>query len=458
MIINDFLLKDIVVATSGEILQTEQTIFRGVSTNSKELQTEAIFIPLKGERFDAHDFIGEAISNGAKLILTAKDLELEDGVTYVKVTDTLEALQSLANFWRKKLNKKVLSITGSNGKTTTKEFLQQILSTKYKVCYSAGSFNNHWGLPLSILKLKTSDDLMITEMGMNSPGEIAALCKIAEPNFAVVTNVGRAHLELMGSLENIAEEKKQIYVASPNAVKIFNLDNSYTKQMYGYFKKDEKRLTFSLSDSVADVYLYKKQGNHVGGIIGGIEGEADFAVFGEQNLMNLAAAATMALAYSMPAKDIWQGIKNCKTIWGRNQWVGLESGAKAVFDAYNANPESMAALLKNITNLEMSGKAYLILGDMLELGNENEAEHIHLAQQVAAMPFAKVYFIGKNARLFKSHYKEKNLVVTDTYEEKLAFELEPMLSTGDIVFLKASRGIKLENFLLDLRPTEFTSK
>jgi len=457
MIKNAFTLEDLLKGTGGDLKQKGQEEYSAISTNSKEAQDGAIFWPLIGDKFDAHDFISQAIKNGAKAVVSAKDIELPKDVTFLRVADTLSALQDFARFWRRKMQKPVFAITGSNGKTTTKEFLQQILSSQYKVCYSSGSFNNHWGVPFSLLQIRPEHDLMISEMGMNHVGEIAKLCKIAEPDFTLVTVVGRAHLEYMKTVENIAKEKEGIYRASPQSSKIFNLDNSYTKEMMLRYQ-DSSQITFSLKDSSADVFLEKKEGSLLQGHIGKTPGEANFSVFGSQNLMNLAAAIAMAHAYGMPAKQIWSAISSCKTIWGRNQWVDLASGAKAVFDAYNANPDSMSALLDNIQDWNGHQKQFLVLGDMLEIGESNDQEHIDLARRVREMNFEKVYFIGKNAQLFADAYGKKNIMISDLYKESLAKDLATMLGNSDIVFMKASRSIGLENFLLALEPLNFESK
>jgi UDP-N-acetylmuramoyl-tripeptide--D-alanyl-D-alanine ligase len=219
-----------------------------------------------------------------------------------------------------------------------------------------------------------------------------------------------------------------------------------------------KQITFSLQDPSADIYLQKGEGEQIRGKIGSLEGEARFTVFGSHNLMNLAAACAMAYAYQMPAPKIWEAINHCKTIWGRNQWVELKGGAKVVFDAYNANPDSMNALLENIENLKSSARKFLVLGDMLEIGEESLQEHQKIAQKAAAMDFQKVYFIGKQAAHFKAAYGKENLMISNTYKESLAKDLGSMLDTNDIVFMKASRSIRLEKFLQALDPLNFESK
>lgn len=464
MILNTFLLEDILQGTQGKLIYAGQRVFDGISTDTRVDNKGKLFIALKGETYDAHDFIDKAIASGASAILVHKNEKLvkSDLLTVIKVDDTLKALQDLGRYWRKKQNAKVIALTGTNGKTTTKEFLFQILSTKFKVCASQGSLNNHWGVPMSLLQLNSSHQFMISEMGMNHPGEISVLCKIALPDITLVTNVGRGHLEGVGSVEGVAKEKQEIYIHSPGSKKIFNLDNHYTLGMWEQFRKEKHDFTFSLKEKLADVCfteVFTEQDDLVlRGSIAGIRGEARAKVFGEHNAYNIAAACAAALSAGMKAEDIWQAIPKCQTIWGRNQWVHLESGANVLFDAYNANPESMGAFLKNTSSMQVKGRKFYVIGDMRELGADREKEHLLVAKQLETMKFEKAYFIGENAEFMKSNVTDKSLVVSNTYKENLALELKSMLQPQDIVFMKASRGVQLEKFLLDLGPVNFSLK
>ncbi|MCB0348501.1 MAG: UDP-N-acetylmuramoyl-tripeptide--D-alanyl-D-alanine ligase [Bdellovibrionales bacterium] len=464
MILNSFLLDDIIQGTNGKLVYANATEFDGISTDTRENNKGKLFIALKGETYDAHDFLEKAIESGAAAILVHKnEKQLKtNSITVIKVEDTLLALQDLGRYWRKKHRAKVIALTGTNGKTTTKESLSQILSEQFKVCVPKGSFNNHWGVPMSLLQLNSTHDFMISEMGMNHPGEIAVLCKIALPDVTMVTNVGRGHLEGVGSVEGVAKEKQEIYNHSPGSIKVFNLDNKYTKDMWNTFRQEKKYFTFSLKEDLADVYFSSvvsdTDGVTISGAISGVKNTVTVNVFGIHNAYNLAAAAAAALTCGMKPDAIWTALAKCHTIWGRNQWVNLASGARVLFDAYNANPESMGAFLQNTGSMKTEGRKFYVLGDMLELGSFNDKEHLSVAESLQKIDFEKAYFIGENGKLIKSAMSNKSVVISDTYKQNLAFELKSMLQPGDILFMKASRGIKLENFLLDLDPQNFSLK
>lgn len=464
MILNSFLLEDIIEGTNGKLVYANATSFDGISTDTRVDNKGKIFIALKGETFDAHDFLDKAIASGAAAILVHKNEKLAktNAITVIKVDDTLLALQDLGRFWRKKHRAKVVALTGTNGKTTTKEFLAQILSSKFKVCIPQGSFNNHWGVPMSLLQLNSTHDFMISEMGMSHPGEIAVLCKIALPDVTMVTNVGRGHLEGVGSVEGVATEKREIYKNSPTSLKVFNLDNSYTRIMWNDFRQEKRDFTFSLKEDLADVFFSSVKSDDSGltisGAIAGVTSSTTVNVFGIHNAYNLAAAAAAALTCGMAADEIWQSLGKCQTVWGRNQWVKLASGVRVLFDAYNANPESMGAFLKNTGSMITKGRKFYVLGDMLELGKYQEEEHQLIAKTLKGISFEKAYFIGENGALIKAALLGKSIVISNTYKQELALELKSVLQPEDTLFMKASRGVKLEKFLLDLDPLNFSLK
>ena len=222
-----FDIKELVQATNGKILSEVVTQYSGVGTDTRESLKGEIFIALKGDNFDAHNFLDKATEAAAIVIhdQSFATKEIKAKTTVILVEDTLIALQKLATFWKKKLNIPTIAITGSNGKTTTKEFLAQILSNKFDVAYNKGSFNNHWGVPLNLLSAKKTNEVLIAEMGMSHPGEIESLCKIAQPDFTLVNNVGMAHVGEVGGIKAVASAKEEIYLSCPHSVGVFNLDN-----------------------------------------------------------------------------------------------------------------------------------------------------------------------------------------------------------------------------------------
>ncbi|MGZ3768987.1 MAG: UDP-N-acetylmuramoyl-tripeptide--D-alanyl-D-alanine ligase [Bdellovibrio sp.] len=467
-------VQNILNVTKGESLSLLQDRFYGIGTDTRLDLSGQLFIALKGETFDAHQFLEKAVQQGASGLLIHEEndqvAKLKDKVTIIKVPDTLKALQQLGHWVRHQSRAKVLAITGSNGKTTTKEFSAALIGSVLDVHYNKGSFNNQWGVPFTLLQLPRTKDVAIVEMGMNHAGELIELVHIADPDVVVCTMVGRAHMEFFGTVEKVAEAKEEIYeAAGQDTVRIYNLDNKQTHNMY--VKACEKYprnkiMTFSSEDPRADVHLMINSMNmnelSINGIIAGLEGSAHVQVFGAQNLTNLMAAACLGLAAGMTAEQVWKGLSFCKTNWGRNQLVHLKSGAQMIFDAYNANPDSMKALIDNMKLLSVPGKKVGVFGQMRELGSASAALHEELGSWVGSAGFDKVYFIGEDSNSFKqglqkAGYKNPSLI-ENTYQESAGKDLALTLRAGDIAVVKASRGTKLERFVFPCDPLDFSEK
>ena len=465
-------LEQIEAAVHGKIISNVHKNFQGVGTDTRKPMKDEVFIALRGHQFDAHDFVEKAIEQGATALIVDKELEnledLKNKVSIIQVKDTLEALQGLAHFWRHQHPFKVVAITGSNGKTTSKQFTAEILASQFKVSYSEGSFNNHWGVPISILNAPKEAEIIVLEMGMNHKGEIQKLCQIADPDVVVVTTVGYSHVGEVGTITDIKEAKEEIYSTCPESVAIFNLANEYTSHMFVDAMKNHKHksvLTFSnFSEEAPDVGLrvthLTLDSLTIQGQISGVEGTCQVNVFGRHNINNIMVAASIALACGMTAQDIWKALPNCKTIWGRNQLLKLKSGAMVIFDGYNANLESMTALIKNLYELDAgSGQKIAILGEMFELGGYAESFHYELGQFVGRSLIDFVWFLGPHAETFKLGLEaggfQKNFEISEGYELSLASKVRHMLKEGDIVVIKGSRGMKLEQVLLALEPIDF---
>ncbi|MCB9072910.1 MAG: UDP-N-acetylmuramoyl-tripeptide--D-alanyl-D-alanine ligase [Bdellovibrionaceae bacterium] len=461
-------LEQLLAGTKGQLLYTHEKKFSAVGTDSRQDLTGKIFFPLKGDAFDGHDFIAQAFEQGAAAVVSHRPPadNLKDKVTWVQVEDTLLALQTMAHYWRCEWGGKLIAITGSNGKTTVKDFTHTLLSGTYSTLKNEGSFNNHWGLPLTILRLRSEHQWGVVEMGMNHKGEITELVKMAEPNVVTVTMVGTAHIESFGSIEGIAAAKEEIYEnADKNGVAVFNLKNPLTRKMYETWSSQFcGSLTFAKPTS--DVYLEvdKKlpRGLRVRGQIGGVDGATDTLIWGEHNVHNLMAAAVLALASGVLPEHIWQRLSLCEMGWGRNQWVPLQKGM-ALFDGYNANPESFRALLENIEDLKSEFSIIIgVFGEMRELGAQAEEAHFVLGQEAARSVVDCCYFFGPSAtsfaRGFESQKTRKKLVISVTYQEKLAIEIGSMLDSQTLAVVKGSRGMELERVVQKLEPINFKKK
>jgi UDP-N-acetylmuramoyl-tripeptide--D-alanyl-D-alanine ligase len=481
--------------TAGQLLFQASgvgTDLSGIGTDTRKDLSGQVFWVLKGENFDAHEFLDKAVAQGARALLVERAPTPEQlrawNVHVIQVADTLKALQNFAREVRRSLKAKVIGITGSNGKTSTKEFLASVLKPEVRVHWNPGSFNNHFGLPFNLLQTPVDAEVLIAEMGMNHAGELTELCHIAEPDIVVCTMVGTAHIEHFGTTEKIAEAKEEIYLAAPaKAVRVFNVDNVWTRKMAEKARTEfpvAKILQFSnreemLAQPQIDVALVKDLGvaGSAGwglalrGRIGDLHGRVETSLLGDHNVVNLAAAAAIALALGLQPAVIWRNLALCKAHWGRMQLLKAEKGTNILFDGYNANPESMDAMLESlktsaIERLHAGGKKFAVLAEMRELGTTAEQAHFELGQKAGAAGLAGIYFYGPSATDFERGVRAsgslleagKNLIISSAYEERLALQLTSMLDPKDLVAVKASRGMKSEQFVLLLKPADFYLK
>lgn len=459
-------LDDIIKSTGGKLLSQVETNFLAVGTDTRKSLQGQLFVALKGDNYDAHDYLDQAASAGAAGLLIhrwdEKFAQLKNRVTIVLVDDTLTGLQRLGQHRRRQWGKPIIAITGSNGKTTTKEFTAQILSVYKKVHYNQGSFNNHWGLPLTLLGLQPDHDVAICEMGMNHLGEIETLVKLAEPTIVGVTMVGRAHLEGLGSIEAVARAKQEIYATpSPNlTVGIFNLDNPWTKSMLTPFQALNRQIfTFSASSKEADVCFQIRNmdfdGMRINAGIKGLEQSLALPVFGQQNLTNLMFAACVGLAVGLTPDEIFRALPNCKTTWGRNQRITHPDGADILFDGYNANPDSQKALIENLKLISFNRPLIGVFGEMRELGSHSPQLHEELGELVGTANFDQVYFVGNYGESFqrgfsKSAKASDRLTTFTDVDTNLVSNLKGFLPQKPVVTIKGSRGVRLERILKEL--------
>ncbi len=465
-------LKEAVQATGGQCTFQGNLTFDGIGTDSRKSLKGKLFIALVGDRFDAHGFLASAVTQGAAGLLvhkmTPEIQAVADKIPVIQVPDTLQALQELGLFWRRKCGFRVVGITGSNGKTSTKEFLKAVVGPQFKTFASEGSFNNHWGVPMSLLAASPSDEVLIQEMGMNHSGELTRLAQIAEPDIVVVTMVGRSHIGELGSQQAVADAKEELYKACPNAIQIFNLDNEFTIPMFERGRKylaKNRIFSFSGFRPEADVQMRaEKMADfqlEVIGHINHVNGRAVVPLIGRHNVVNLMAAAAVGIALGIAPKSIWTSLAKCRGAWGRNQLVHLKSGMPVVFDGYNANPESMAALIKNLLEMEITGKKVAILGEMKELGHEAARSHRELGELIARSSVDIVWFMGPHKADFEAGLRaekfSKTYFISDTYEQSVALKVSSMLNPNDIAVIKGSRAMGMEKVLEAWHSVDFES-
>lgn len=454
-------LKSLLEAIDGECLHKKEQSFSGVGSDSRQNLRGCIFFALSGPHFDGHDFLSQAVQQGATCLIVHQEPKGEQPlpVTWVKVPDTLKALQDLSVYWRKKLNLKVIAITGSCGKTTTKEFAKALLFS-LKASASPKSYNNHWGVPLSLLAVAEPESFVIQELGINHSDEMASLCRLCDPFVSTVTTVAPAHLAGFKSLSHLANEKKKIYLKSPKASWIFNQDNPHTEAMYqeltGDRSKGLKTLTYSQNslkglDICFQILNQNYKEMEIEGSIAGVKGKSHLKFSGSHNVDNLMCACGIALLCGMSPENIWDQLSQCQTPEGRQKWF-VKKDISVLFDAYNANPSSMTAFFEQFTLV--SGRRFFILGDMKELGEESIKYHSALANHSALRDSEALWYIGSYgeevAQALRAKGWKGKFLRTKFYEKKEMTDFKRYLKKGDVVGIKGSRSLKLEKAFLDL--------
>lgn len=455
-----FTLQDVLTATGGTLVQPGRAgAFDGVSTDSRSLAAGSLFVPLAGPRFDGHDYLGQAAGAGAAGVLVERGREslvkgLPAGTAAVSVPDTLRALGDLARLWRIRFTIPVVGVTGSTGKTTTKEMAAAIMGREKNLLKNEGNFNNLVGLPLTLFRMNAAHEAAVLEMGTNRRGEIARLTEIAAPTVGLVTNVGPAHLEGLGSLETIREEKGDLYrVMDGRGTAVINLDDPLLAPWAERWKG--RKITFGI-DADADVTASRiaheaERGTVFTLLAEGASREILLPVSGFHNVSNALAAAAAALGAGFGFDAVCQGLMAFRPVGGRMEVWRLKNGACLIDDTYNANPASVAAALKTLQGLKGECKSTVILGDMLELGGEAERYHEEIGRAVAETGVGKAYLRGDFARAtakgaLKRGMKGEQVLVDLSTEETVA-HLKACLRAGDWVLVKGSRKMKMEEIV-----------
>lgn len=409
----------------------------GVSTDSRNVPVKSIFFALKGDNFNGNMFAQEALDKGAfKVVIDEKKFHKDTGET-ILVENVLVTLQQLAYFHRNYLGLHIISLTGSNGKTTSKELINAVLSQKFKTVATKGNLNNHIGVPLTLLSMDSETEIGIVEMGANHLGEIKMLSEIAKPDFGYITNFGKAHLEGFGSLEGVIQGKTELYQFLKDHNKKIFVNANDSKQLEN--SKGISRITFG--DSNAD-YVIKllDSTNHLLVEYNGTEIQSNLV--GVYNFANVSAAIAIGAYLNVSVNDIKQGIENYVPSNNRSQL--MQRGSNTILlDAYNANPTSMMAALENFKQTK-GGNKVIFLGDMFELGTDSEAEHQSIVNFLTENNFGKVFLTGSN------FYKAKNSA-SHIKQFKTFDDLKEVIKTQELenatVLIKASRGMALERIL-----------
>ncbi len=411
----------------------------GVVIDSRKVSGGDMFFALKGEHVDGNKYANDAIKKGAS-VAVIDDCRYESEKT-VCVENVLETLQMLARHHLSVLGTRVFALTGTNGKTTTKELIKQVLSAKFNVFATEGNFNNHIGLPLMVLKMRERYDIAVLEMGASKPGDIKELCDIANPEFGLITNIGKAHLEFFGSRENLIKTKSELYdaVNSRGGVIFFNCANRDIIDVTKY--KNAKIVTYGLNnkdcDFTAEPLLF---GLFAGIRISGTEISSNLA--GSYNSENIIAAYSVGSYFGVPEDEIKRKIEEYIPVNKRSQFIKSDLN-EIILDAYNANPTSMQNALNSFLGYDTKLPRVLILGDMLELGKESDIEHKSLLERLKNENI-RLFAVGKNFGKFKYEYKQ--FMFFDTTDDLKKYLKNNKIS-GSFVLIKGSRGIALEKIL-----------
>ena len=411
-----------------------------ITTDSRNCPPDSLFFALKGEHFDGNDYIEAALGNGA--MYAVSDRKNVSGERVIQVKDSLKCLQELANYHRKQMNAVVIAITGTNGKTTTKELTARVLSSRFQTLYTQGNFNNHIGVPLTLLQLKESDEMAVIEMGANHLGEIETLCRIAEPDFGLITNIGKAHLEGFGSFEGVIRAKTELYdYLRKNGGKVFaNADNPVLSSFFAsielisYGKTSENFVSGIIRKDIPSLEIEWKREN----------GEEQFIsshLTGAYNFENILAAVCIGTFFGIDAKTVTHAINNYIPSNNRSQYIQTVRNT-LIADAYNANPSSMQAALTHFSQLKTYPKM-AILGEMKELGSYSEEEHRNIVRLLKENPIEKVWLIGVGFKVDELLPEWKLFPTTQELTDYLRqFPVENYL-----VLLKGSRSNQLESII-----------
>jgi len=449
--------KEILNLKSTRINFNEKLNYSGVSIDSRNVKKGEIFFAIKGENLDGHNYVDSVIKNKkAALIFVNKNWFRKNKNKYKKqsfivVDDTIKSLGELASIHRDKMNIPVLAVAGSNGKTTTKDLISSVLSQKFNVLKTNGNFNNHIGLPLTLLRIEDKHNFCVLETGSNHFGELKYLCEIAKPDFALVTNIGKEHLEFFKNLNGVAKEEFTVFdwVKKNGSVCFYNLDDEYIRKYYSNNK--QKSLTYSYNYS--SDFRAKMNGldkdfkpeillKYNGKII-----KIKINTFGLHSFYNGLAAITIGIYFGVNINKIKKALGNYQNASEKRMEIKDINYIKVINDSYNSNPDSVKLGLETIAKFNSKGKKHIILSDMLEMGKSAKVEHYKIGEILSKMKIDYLYTYGENSKeTFKGAKKlNNNFYFEDKIE--LANFVKLNVKKGDVIYVKGSRGMKMEEIL-----------
>lgn len=449
-----FTLAELQTVLPKQIGNTKQQInFKEISSDSRLAMDHALFVPIVGDNFDGHAYIEKAVEQGAVATLWDESKAIpgtvSEDVVFFLVEDTTVALQQIAQYYREKVNPIVIGITGSNGKTTTKDLLNAVLRTKFKTHATKGNFNNHLGLPFTILQMAQDTEVLILEMGMSAFKEIDVLTKIAQPNYAIITNIGESHIEHLGSVEGIAQAKLEIMSGLQQDGKlIIDGDEALLNQVKSVenviccgFQKENDMVISDIALGISETFFK-------------IDGKEAYTVplLGRHHAKNASYVIAVARMLALSAEEVQFGLSQLEHTGMRFELIDGLNDVAIINDAYNASVTSMKAAIEVVKEMAGFKKKILVLGDILELGTFASELHTNVADAIDESIDAVLTY-GEYAQIISDNVKQRNSLVKAIHfqdKDKLVAILKEEAISGNLIFFKASRGMAFEQFVKEL--------
>ena len=448
---NKLSLAEVAQVTGAEVNSDAEIFFEGVSTDSRKISTGELFVALKGENCNGESFAKDALKKGAAAVLVSKIAKrLPEGVV-LKVDDTLEAYRQIAGAWRNRFNIPVVAVTGSNGKTTTKDLTAAALDALGHVQKTSGNFNNEVGVPMTLLELNDKHKAAVVEIGMRGLGQIESLAEVVRPTIGIITNVSETHIEILGSIENIAKAKGELVEAiQEGGTIILNADNQYTLAMKNLVRDGVRVLTYSLekdADFIAKNILIGSVSTEFTLSFKGKEYDFEIPMLGRHNVSNALAAIAAGFAVGLTFSELQRGFSTLTTTKMRYEVIRRD-GLTIINDAYNASPASMRAAIKTTAEV-YDGRLIAVLGDMLELGDISERVHRELGAELVENKFDTLITLGELGKFIAAGALDaglKNIYSFDTHED-VAKKILELVREGDTILFKASHVMHMEKII-----------
>lgn len=457
-------IEKILKAVKGQLIRgSPQHRVKGVSTDSRVIKAGELFIALTGERFDGHQFINDTLERGASALMVKRGFQLQDfslskkDIPLIQVEDTLKALGDLACFWMQQNRATVVAITGSNGKTTTREMVATILERSYQVLKPEHNWNNLIGLPLTLLRLKPHHQIAILEMGMNRKGEIKRLSQIAKPRIGIITNISPVHLHYLKTLKGVAKAKGELFesLTSENFA-VINTDDPLIVELAK--QCPAQKITFGINTpaqvTATDISPSDYSTNHFTLSVDGKNIPLTLKIPGIHNIYNALAATSLATLFKLTLEEIKAGLERYTAFPARMEIITISKNMHIINDTYNANPKSMENALRTLAHLKGKGRAIAVLGDMLELGEASVDLHQQVGSLIKVLDLDEVFLVGTYAEAIAESACGQGMVEGKIHigknHEEIAQQLIRKVKEDDWILIKGSREMKMEEILEQL--------